>query len=287
MSMMQQHIDYLFDVKIDNFKIILDKLAEELDQIESNEYELEIQNTVFNIQELSKQFSIISKKFMTSAQDSESKIKSLKEMLAEADNNILEIENKYKKEVEMSEQLSKDKIELRKEITNIENIVGSQLDELSALRTKNNEHEKNMHVLKNNVSYLTTLNEANSKNISQHVQKIKVVEKELNHTYTTLAEQQQINISLEEDIKKLNKHIDELTYQLNDVVFQKKQSINIDADITISNQKEEIRRLYTDVREYKRQLKNYQDKEKPVISHNGYTRFDELEPKKCRLCCIS
>jgi len=233
--------EYLFEVKTTNFKIILNKLVETLENLDTDDenYENDMYNIIIIGEELIKQFDLIQKRILefhdkkspTNVRNMEKKIEKLTNNIQ--DNEILldKLKNIIEKEREnyniLNEENNQNKIKVEgcnKTIQELETLLNNQGYEIMKLHIEIN-NTKDVDVIEQTIftddfskkspEYLSKLNEGNIKVIKKKNEKIKTLQFELNDMYRKINTLTEINNELLNKIQKLEENNTELNNLLN------------------------------------------------------------------------
>jgi hypothetical protein len=228
--------EYLFEVKTTNFKIILNKLVETLENLDTDDenYENDMYNVIMFGEELIKQFDLIQNKILdyhdkrsaSNIKNMENKIKTLSKNILDHETMINDLNALLSKEKERYDTLNKDnnenKIKVEKSnktITELETLLNNQGFEIMKLHTEINAKDNNSceditiidnNLLKKSPEYLSKLNEGNIKVIQTKNEKIKSLQFELNDIYRKLNALIETNNELQNTNQKLQEHNTEL-----------------------------------------------------------------------------
>ena len=244
--------EYLFEVKTTNFKIILNKLVETLENLDTDDenYENDMYNVIIIGEELIKQFDLIQKRILefhdkkspTNVRNMEKKIEKLtkdiqdNEILLDKLKNIIEKEREnYNTLIEENNQ-NKIKVEgCNKTIQELETLLSNQGYEIMKLHNEINNTKDNNNIMEQSIfiddisrkspEYLSKLNEGNIKVIQQKNEKIKTLQFELNDTYRKINTLTEINSELHNKVRKLEENNTEINnlLHLNSVSEQELQ----------------------------------------------------------------
>ena len=310
---MQNSEEYLFSIKMTNFKIVLEKLIETFEYLED---ENDIDKGVQIGKELIEQFDMISEKFnilQEKIDKLERKNSSLNDDLEEneiildnlrGENTIIkhdieklkkslkDISDKLHKTQENSNEIEADyqeKIQtLQKEIEvkdkNNKEVCKHLKEVRTQLELKINEYNKLVETTEKNkkdidqqnqksISYIEKLNEGNTKAIHRHIEKEKQLELEIEKYKNILSESEDIKHEVEKYNVELNKVIDNIKPEITNLQEKLKESIH-------TNEK-----LQREI-EYLRMCKDLNDDSlnEPLINNNHSTKQNNND--KCRFCCM-
>ena len=310
--------EYLFEVKTTNFKIILNKLVETLENLDTDDenYENDMYNIIIIGEELIKQFDLIQKRILefhdkkspTNVRNMEKKIEKLtndiqdNEILLDKLKNIIDKEREnYNTLIEENNQ-NKIKVEgCNKTIQELETLLSNQGYEIMKLHNEINNTKDNNNIMEQSIfiddisrkspEYLSKLNEGNIKVIQQKNEKIKNMQFELNDMYRKINSLTEINselhnkvIKLEENNTELNNllHLNSVSEQELQYSFQRyNEEINI-LNNKINNLEDENYnlKLHKDI--------NNDDIKIPLLERQETLTFFEpsVEKQTCNFCNI-
>jgi hypothetical protein len=305
--------EYLFEVKTTNFKIILNKLVDTLENLDTDDenYENDMYNIIIIGEELIKQFDFIQKRMLdyhdkkspTNIRNMEKKIEKLTKEIDENQNILNEIINKEKeKYIILTKENNENKVKVdhcNKIIHELETLLNNQGCEIMKLHNEiNNTNENNIledNILINDIynkspEYLSKLNEGNIKVIKQKNEKIKKLQFELNDMYKKINNQNENNNELKNKIQNLEENYTKHLSQLNNV---KENEVNT----IINKYNEEINFLNVHIHSLEHEnynLKlhkdiNNDDIKKPLLERNETLTFFEQpgsEKQTCNFCNI-
>lgn len=306
-ELLQNSDEYMFEIKTNNFKIVLSKFIKSLIDIdEENDIE-SLYNIIVIGEELIKQFDIIHQKFLsfqdkkspTKIKNLESKIEIMKNNLIESDKTINELEIKYENEKNSNTQLEKEIHETKSKLEESKKVLGEleeslikQKEEFVILHNKKQEENNNL-----SMSYINKLSDANEKLLKQKNDKIKQLESDLDKNYNSLDEHVNTNRELILRIDKLERENIDLNTKINTKLNEQTKTISLDEELTISKQKEEIISLNNKIKELVNENnllkinKVTTDLNKPLLKNedkNTMTYFKNMEDTRhtCSFCCM-
>ena len=238
-NMIKESEEYLFEIKISNFKIVLGQLVEYIGKLNVDEDDEDDKNNLISLGvELVKQYEIITNKIASFTEDIvnitttklnlESKITKLNEYLNDANSDINNIQELYTKEKQVHDldlkKLKEVSIKLKKTdelIGELENLIEEKRDEILYYKNKFEEIKKNK--IKNQVindeiyqptekqtSYIQKMNESNNKLLQQKSDKIKSLEKDLKDMFDKVSDLQIIITKKDEYINEIENNISRL-----------------------------------------------------------------------------
>jgi len=294
-------VEYLIEVKTINFKIILKKLFETLENIDTNDenYENDMYNIIIIGEELIKQFELIQKRILeyhdnkspSNLKNMKKEISKLSKKIEENDSTINELNKLLTTEKEKYDILYKENIvKLKcsnKTISDLENLLSNQGNEIMKLHVEiNNTKDSN---IVDNVStdiksdksplYLSKLNEGNIKVIKLKNDKIKTLQLEVNDMVKKVNILMETNINLQNNTQKLQENITELNNVIN------LNNINYDVEINILNSRIHI---LVDENYNVKLHKDYNDDIKKPLLERQETLFPmpKVENQTCDFCNI-
>ena len=262
-KMIEKSNEYLMEVKVQNFEITL---KEFINNVKNLDYDDKYVVNTQTCDELIKQFNIIKTQF-ENYQNREANLKKKIELvnnkLKEADDDIIALENKNRENESLIKKFNNESKKYKNYQTLIDDLeitINKKNNELKELKEnkeiKKSELEEKM---RRSESYLTKLNDANSKLIQEKTEKIKFYENEFAAMQKKLIESQNRNKELENDYIKLNKKIDDISLPNE---FSMKTQIELENEIL--------------------NLKTYIN---TLDDKNSYDYQNISETKKSRWCC--
>jgi len=290
MSLLKESGEYLFEIKISNFKIVLSQLVEYIEKLSVDEDDEDDKvNIISIVEELVKQYEIINDKISNFKEDIEgmnntkikleNKITILHNLLTEAEGDITKFKELYDREKEEHSIDNKKikelttRVEKMNDFSNsLESLVKEKTDEvlyyknkLESLvkekekekKEKENEKEKNsdappldVYKVQQSPSYIQKMNDSNNKLLSQKSDKIKNLEKDLRNMNGQVVELQITLSKRDEYIVKLE----------NDIVFLNKEYNEKINNLKVSSTNLEteilIEKYKEEIESLKKELKN-------------------------------
>jgi len=255
---MQNSDDYLFSIKLSNFKIVLQKLIETIEFSDDN---TDLDNCIHIGKELIRQFNLILDKFdyyqdqdlAGETRKFENKIKILTDRLNESELLIDDYQTKFEKEKDKSQELEKNLNETNIKIQNYQininelesvhnekirdlhtilendklkykNLIEYQKQLQTELEFKNTAleelTEKQQHNHKSN-SYIEKLNEGNTKVIQKQGEKIKQLESEIKEYIKKINEDNDMYTEFKNKYNELEHHnftLETTNIELNNII---------------------------------------------------------------------
>ena len=304
--------EYLFEVKTTNFKIILNKLIETLENLDTDDenYENDMYNIILIGEELIKQFDLIQnrileyhdKKSPTNIKNMEKNIEKLTKELEHSQITLNDLLSKEREQYNiLSKKNSENEIKLQncnKTIYELENLLSNQGYEIMKLHmeinnTKDRDNLEETIIIENMVKkspeYLTKLNEGNIKVIQQKNEKIKSLQFELNDMYKKLNSLNEHNTELlnkiqtleENYVKQLNNLESTKENEINDIFIKHNEHITIlNTKINVLENENYNLKLHKDI--------NNDDIKIPLLDrHETLTFFEPASEKQtCNFCNI-
>jgi len=301
---MQNSDEYLFSIKMTNFKIILSNLIESIEYLED---ENDLDKSVQIGKELIIQFGLITEKFSIyndKLDKHENNIKNLNSViekneilideyqlkyniehenlknlqislnesiatLEKNENDINELESVYNKNIHELQTTCKELCENIKEMQKIIDRKTVEIIDLKdVLKEERNKKEKEIQSQKS-IAYIEKLNEGNLKVIQKHCDKIKELDNEL-------IEYKRKIVDFEKKNKEIDKEIDK------EIEIEKYDNFKTE-NIALKDDNYKLQKEIEQLRYYKDL--NYNDINNPLLSNesNKHNKQDDL----CNFCCIS
>lgn len=283
---MEKSNEYLFEIKVQNFKITLKEFLDNISTLSIDKDDKYINRKL--CEELLKQIELIHdnlSNYHEKENNLKKKIEMINNKLKEADNDIIELENKNHEEKAQNELLLKkfnneckkysNSQDLIKEFETIMNIKNNEIKELIEEKIKVDSEN-----IKRSSSYLTKLNEANSKLIQEKSEKIKSYENEFALMQKKLTESQNKNKELERDYSHLNKILSTSPNNKDVYINDLGSEINYSMKKQLDDAIKENVKLENEILDLKTHINTQTNKNSSLYD---YQNLDET--KKTRLCC--
>ena len=317
-DMIDESKEYLFDIKISNFKIVLTQIIEHIEELSIEDDDEDDKNNVISlIEELVKQFDYIQKNIKEMKNDIElnkkiktdldNKIKKLNEYINDAEITIVNLNNDHDIQKNISNAnlklLNETKIKLEnsnKIVDELENTIREKCKDIVVYQKrlediKKEEKEIILDTPKNlSEDYVKKMNESNSKLLQCKEDKIKELKRELKnkdekinsleHELKTKTEDT-INLEIllntkDTYISQLENNMANLSKDYNIKFNSLKNNTNLETEILIEKYKDEIEELKNKNNNLQNKLNSKDDLTTPLINN-------KKEIDKCCLCVIS
>lgn len=294
-TLIDNHNDYILDIKVDNFKNYLNTFVKELLKLETRQNESnsnlmlrknatitfeEFKTISSTGEELVREFNNIENKIKSNeAKVHKDKINNLKKVIEEADTTISMLENSLNNEKKTVKEMSSDVDGYIKDVERLNELVNAKNIEILDLKAIIDTHQN----VKISTEYVSKLNDGNQRLIAQKNEKIMVLEAELAHEQTKITdyeskikELEESNIHLEQNIGELSKKYKELSKK--NVSFADEMNITMNNDL-LTELKIKNRSLEEDVLHLKCIVGNNDSLNNPLLDK-------EKSRDRCDMCCM-
>jgi hypothetical protein len=281
-------------LEIENVDVILDKINQELSLFcKTDENKNILYSVIIKFEELNNVFNNVKNKMLEELSDIkinsnvnnlENQISVLTSHLKDADNEIESLESSLTTEKEVSssrlKKLNTFSTEFEKcknIINNLTNVIEEKNKQIQDLAYKNSKDGEKIK----SESYISKLNDGNSKLIQYKNEKIKNLENDLAKYQNT----QDLNIEKIKDLERLNIKTEKDKTELILMIQEfKKNHISLEDEIALKNYKSEIEVSILDENNNLQLRTN--DNKKPLLK-SDYTHFENTKMnKKTRVCCF-